>query len=145
MMAFMKSDDQFPKGSPTVMARPHFARGGSKRVLVIDDRRDALLINQMLLQQLGHEVAIASNGEEGVERARSFAPDIVLCDLTMPGMNGFEVARRLRAEPSTAELRLVAVSGHSVDEFDNLALAAGFDEQVVKPLDVSTIERLLGS
>lgn len=125
------------------MGSPHIAPGSAKRVLVIDDRRDALLMNQMLLRQLGHEVEVASTGEEGVARARDFVPDIVLCDLTMPGMNGFEVARRLRADSATAEMRLVAVSGHSVDEFDELAQAAGFDEQVVKPLDMSTIMRLL--
>ena len=88
-----------------------------------------------LLRILGHEVEVAYDGEAALEKAREFRPEIVLLDLGMPGMDGFEVARQLRATSGAPGLRLIALTGYGQPNDRQRALDVGFDEHLVKPVD----------
>ncbi|MEW5853924.1 MAG: ATP-binding protein [Myxococcota bacterium] len=103
------------------------------RVLVVEDNHDAAQTLRDLLELEGHSVDVAGNGPEGVEHARHFDPDVVLCDIGLPGFDGFEVARRIRADPSLAGLYLVALSGYARPEDVRSAMASGFDRHLAKP------------
>ncbi len=119
------------------------AAGGSLRVLVIEDNPDAAETLRDLLELTGHEVAVAMNGETGLRLAREFRPDTVLCDIGLPEMDGYEVARRLRADPEMASIRLIAVTGYGRQEDREHSAAAGFDEHLVKPIDPAGLEAML--
>jgi DNA-binding NarL/FixJ family response regulator len=110
------------------------ARGTVKRILVIDD--DAKLRHQCaeLLRLDGYEVFEARNGREGIERARKDIPDLVLCDITMPEMNGHRVLETLRAEPRTAHLPFVFLTGWSEQEDVRTGMNLGADDYLVKPV-----------
>jgi CheY-like chemotaxis protein len=88
-------------------------------------------------------VAVAHSGPEGVEAARQFQPDVVLCDLGLPGMDGYQVARELRLHPATAHARLIAISGYGQEEDERRALEAGFDLHLTKPIGIPELQRLL--
>ena len=120
------------------------ATGRPYRVLVIEDHPDAAESLQVLLELSGHTVVIAPTGVAGVEKARTFQPEVVLCDIGLPGeMDGYAVARALRAEPGLSTCRLVALTGYGRQQDRQRARDAGFDLHVVKPVDVSNLERLL--
>jgi CheY-like chemotaxis protein/two-component sensor histidine kinase len=114
-----------------------------QRVLIVDDNRDAAQSLAMLVELLGNTVSVAFDGVEALERAPAFRPTIVLLDLSMPGMSGFEVATRLREQADRASMRLVALSGRSEDEYRRRSAAAGFDDHLVKPIDLPTLQRVL--
>jgi signal transduction histidine kinase/CheY-like chemotaxis protein len=114
-----------------------------RRVLIVEDNRDAADSLRMLLELAGHEVAVAYTGAEGLRAAQARRPDVVLCDLGLPGLSGFEVARALRQGADTAGVRLIAVSGYGRDEDQRRAREAGFDEVLVKPVSPAVLERLL--
>jgi len=88
-----------------------------------------------VLELQGHDVEIASTGPEGIEKARELKPDVVLCDIGLPAIDGLEVGRTLRADPSLARTRLVAVSGYALPEDVERARHAGFDRHMAKPVD----------
>jgi CheY-like chemotaxis protein len=131
-----------PHAGPGDTRAGHDAR---QRVLIVDDNRDAAQSLAMLVELLGNDVSVAFDGAEALDRATAFHPTIVLLDLSMPGMSGFEVARRLREQPGLAPVRLVALSGRSEDEYRRRSAAAGFDDHLVKPIDLPTLQRVLGS
>ncbi len=108
---------------------------GSLRVLIAEDNRDAAESLRMLLQLSGHLVAVAHTGPAAVDEARRFRPDVVLCDIGLPGMSGYEVARRLRREEGLETVRLIAVTGYGTDEDRDHAVAAGFDRHLRKPVE----------
>jgi CheY-like chemotaxis protein len=112
-----------------------------RRVLVVEDNRDAAESLGLFLELCGFGVTLAYNGPEGLEAAKSVRPDIVLCDIGLPGMDGFQVASALWQDPETADVRLIAVTGYGQEEDRKRALAAGFDVHWVKPVDP---EKLLG-
>src|SRR5262249_30291549 len=114
--------------------------GEALRILVVEDHRDAAETLRMLLELLGHEVAVAHNGPAGVEAARRFRPDVVLSDLGLPGLDGFAVARALRDDPDTAALRLIALSGYGTEEDRRRCLEAGFDLHLTKPIDLEQLQ-----
>ena len=116
--------------------RPH-------RVLVVDDNVDAAEIMAMLLESLGHKVQTAHDGIAGFKAANTFRPDIVLLDVGLPSMNGYEVARCLRREPGTANIFLVALTGYGREEDRRLSKEAGFDVHVLKPLGIETLRSIL--
>lgn len=105
------------------------------RILVIEDNPVNLELMTYLLQAWQHEVLVARDGEEGLALARSQAPDLIVCDIQMAGMDGYEVARRLRADPALREVPLVAVTAYAMVGDNEKALAAGFDMHVPKPID----------
>jgi CheY-like chemotaxis protein len=113
------------------------------RVLVIEDNRDGAELLQTMLELLGHDVEIALTGAEGVRLAGQHRPDLVLCDLGLPGMDGFEVAASLRAQDD-APHRLVAVTGYGQPEDRRRTREAGFHDHLVKPIDPAQLRALLG-
>lgn len=125
---------------------PHASSSGSysvRRILVIEDNQDSAESLQMLLQVLGHTVWVALSGTEGVALARQHKPDLVLCDLGLPGMNGYEVAETLRADPMFRSTYLVALTGYGLEEDKHRAKESGFDYHITKPTDLDVLERLL--
>jgi signal transduction histidine kinase/DNA-binding response OmpR family regulator len=117
----------------------------ASRVLVVDDNVDGAESLAMLLRLGGSEVVLAHDGPAGLEAAREFRPDVVVLDIGLPGMDGYEVARRLRADPATKDALLVAVTGYGRDEDRALSREAGFDHHLVKPVDLSHLHEAFAS
>jgi signal transduction histidine kinase len=113
------------------------------RILVIEDNRDAAESAQLLLTLEGHRVRVAHNGPEGLEIAKIFLPQVILCDIGLPGMDGYEVARQLRQEPELTGVYIVALTGYGRDEDQRNAQEAGFDLHLTKPIDYSMLRRAL--
>jgi CheY-like chemotaxis protein len=113
------------------------------KVLIIEDNRDAAESLRLLLELRGHHVTLAESGAAGLEAARRGLPEVVLCDLALPGMDGFAVAVALRQDPRTAAARLIAVTGYGHDDDLRRGRDAGFDLHVLKPVDPGELERLL--
>ena len=114
------------------------------RTLVVDDLRAASQTLSWALELLGLDVRTASDGESALQEALTFKPQIILLDIGMPGMNGFEVCRRLRSIPATASAIVVAQTGWGHSEFVKRAMDVGFDDHMVKPIDIGRLrERLL--
>jgi CheY-like chemotaxis protein len=111
----------------------------------VEDNDDAAETLREVLALWGHEVQVAGDGREGIERARSFRPDVVLCDIGLPVMDGYEVARAIRADPAIAPVFLVAVTGYATAEDRALAADAGFDRHLAKPVQVEQIATLVAS
>ena len=121
-----------------------FGTAQARRVLIIDDRRDAILPLQKMLQMGGHDVDTASDGPSGLEKAARFLPEVVLCDIGLLGdMNGYEVSRTLRSRPETASIYLVAVTGYGHEEARRMAKEAGFDFHLTKPVDSQQLREIL--
>lgn len=114
------------------------------RILAIDDRRDILRPLQVLLAREGHEVEAATTGRGGVDAARQMRPDVVICDIGLPGdMNGHDVARALRADDELSGVRLIALTGYGQESDRQAALAAGFDLHLTKPVDIRVLRSAL--
>jgi signal transduction histidine kinase/ActR/RegA family two-component response regulator len=135
----------------TTEARPQVAPSATesapafkgKHVLVIEDNRDAANILQKLIARMGFRVDVAHSGFAGLEAARRAPPDIVICDIGLPGLDGFAVARALRAEEATSDAFLIAQSGYGQAGDIQRALEAGFDLHLIKPMDISKLEDTL--
>ncbi len=117
----------------------------SRRVLVVEDNADAAELLREMLEMWGHEVAMAADGRAGLERARAFRPDVVLCDIGLPVMDGYEVARAIRADPSIASTFLVAVTGYALPEDERRAAEAGFVRHLGKPVPIEVLEEVLAT
>jgi signal transduction histidine kinase len=117
--------------------------GSGRRLLVIDDNRDAADSLATLLRLAGHEVRVAHDGPAALELTKVYRPEVVLLDLGMPGMDGYEVARRLRQQPGLERVRLAALTGWGQQEERRRTAAAGFDHHLVKPVDPEALEELL--
>jgi signal transduction histidine kinase len=126
----------FPALVPTGRENP-----APLRILIVEDNRDAAGSLKELLELFGHEAHVAHSGQAGVEAAHRLQPDVVLCDLGLPGMDGYQVAAALRANPVTAHACLIAVTGYGQEEDQKRSREAGFDRHLVKPVD---LEELLG-
>jgi CheY-like chemotaxis protein len=113
------------------------------RVLVVDDNVDAAVSLGMLLKLAGQEVRVAYDGPAALRQAIDFHPQLVLLDIGMPGMDGYEVCRRLRRESSLEGTCLVALTGWGQDEDRRRSHEAGFDHHIVKPVEPGTLQRLL--
>jgi signal transduction histidine kinase len=118
-------------------------RGAPLRILIVEDNRDAAESLRLLLELRGHKVALATTGTAGVETARQWHPEVILCDLGLPGMDGFAVAQAVRADPALQATRLVAVSGYGQDEDRQRCREVGFDAHLTKPIEFADLERLL--
>jgi CheY-like chemotaxis protein len=115
------------------------------RILIVDDNQDAAEIMAMLLGISGHVVNCAYDGPSAIEAAREHAPEVVLLDIGLPGMNGYEVAPRLRALDLPNRLCLIALTGYGRDEDRQKTRAAGFDHHLVKPVDTQALNNILAS
>lgn len=118
-------------------------RGPRRRVLVVDDNRDAAASLAMILQVMGHDVRTANDGEAAVVVAAEYRPRLVLMDLGMPNVDGYEAARRMRAQPWGDELFLVALTGWGATEDRRRTQDGGFDSHLVKPVDMEILRRLI--
>jgi PAS domain S-box-containing protein len=114
-----------------------------RRILVIEDNADVAESLRQVLELKRHVVEIARTGPEGVSRAQLFQPEVVLCDIGLPGMDGFAVARALRAHPSLRTTTLIAFSGYGSAEDLERARVAGFDQHVAKPIDPEDLDRIV--
>ncbi len=117
--------------------------GVRSRVLVIEDNHDAAESLRVLLEILGHEVRVAFTGREGVKEALDWAPDVVLSDIGLPELDGYEVARRLRREARFENVLFVALTGYNAEEDRRRSRDAGFDHHLAKPADVRELQRVL--
>jgi CheY-like chemotaxis protein/two-component sensor histidine kinase len=115
----------------------------SRRILVVDDNVDAATSLSLLLQSLGHQTSVAYDGPGALRLAAEFHPDIVLLDIGMPGMDGYEVARRLRQIEQPQPMRIVAVTGWGKQEDRMRSREAGFDLHLVKPVDITDLAQAL--
>jgi two-component system CheB/CheR fusion protein len=115
------------------------------RVLVVDDCHDTIESLALLLQCWGHDARTALDGPTALEIARDYKPDVVLLDLAMPGMDGFEVARRLRQELGLARTWIVSLSGYGREEDQRHALEAGCDCHFLKPMNPDFLQQLLAT
>jgi signal transduction histidine kinase/ActR/RegA family two-component response regulator len=120
-------------------------RAGGLRVLVVEDHADAAESLKMLLELDGHEVHVAATGPDGVEAALGFLPDVVLCDIGLPGLDGYGVAGALRKNPATAGTLMAAVSGYAQDEDRERSRAAGFSAHLAKPVRPDELRRFLAA
>jgi PAS domain S-box-containing protein len=116
------------------------------RILVIEDNRDAAESMKMLLGLVGHQVETAYTGAAGVETARAFHPQVVLCDIGLPGeMDGYTVAQAFRQEPPLASAHLIALTGYAQEDDQRCARKAGFDRHMTKPVDLDELQAVLAS
>jgi two-component system CheB/CheR fusion protein len=111
--------------------------------LVVEDQPALARVTVALLKKLGHQVRAAADGPEALLAAREFDPDIILLDIGLPGMDGYEVARNLRSEMGDAAPLLVAMTGYSQHEVNRHARKAEFDFHLVKPADLTALKELL--
>jgi CheY-like chemotaxis protein len=118
-----------------------------KHILIVDDYPDALDIWALYLRSLGYQVSTAGDGASAIAQAEQLLPDLIVLDLELPGISGFEAARHLRHNAATQDIPLIAATGYSHLRQLTMAREAGFDQVVVKPVDpdslVEEIERLL--
>jgi CheY-like chemotaxis protein/two-component sensor histidine kinase len=119
--------------------------GERLRILIVDDNVDAADSLAMLLRMTGHELQLAHNGPAAVEVAREFRPEVALLDIGLPGLNGCEVAIRLRADPNTRDCLLIAVSGYGQEEDRQRSFESGFNLHLTKPVDFAVLEKALAS
>jgi CheY-like chemotaxis protein len=113
------------------------------RVLVIEDNPDAAESLREVLEFLGHEAHVALTGALGLAAARSLHPDAVVCDIGLPDMEGYVVARALRADPAFASCTLIAATGYAQPEDLDRARQAGFDHHLAKPPSLPSLQQLL--
>jgi CheY-like chemotaxis protein len=116
-----------------------------KRILVVDDNRDAAESLRMMLELLGADVRVAYNGRDAIARFAECQPTAMLLDIGMPGMDGYEVAREIRARADGSTALIVALTGWGQEDDRRRSREAGFDHHLVKPADLETLERVLGS
>jgi CheY-like chemotaxis protein len=116
---------------------------GSRKILVVDDNADALRSLEILLRVTGNEIRTARDGVEAIGVAGEFRPDIVLLDIGMPRMNGYEAARHIRQQPWSKQTVLIAITGWGQDGDKQRASDAGFDQHLVKPVDPAMLMQLL--
>jgi CheY-like chemotaxis protein len=114
-----------------------------RRVLVVDDNRDLAESLAMVLRLWGHDVAVAFDGPEALQVARDRLPEVIFLDIGLPLLDGFEVARQLRSEPKTRQMRIIAVTGYGREEDRQRSRDVGIDLHLTKPVDPTVLQRLL--
>jgi signal transduction histidine kinase/CheY-like chemotaxis protein len=134
--------EEAPEGAPAPAAGPP-ATERAVRALLVDDNADAADTLALLLRLWGHEVTVAHDGPAALRAAEAQRPEVCLLDIGLPGMDGYELARRLRARPGLARAVLVALTGWGQEEDRRRAREAGFDHHLVKPVELSALRELL--
>ena len=139
---------RLPKGEPVVATPPpevHSIDAVPSTVLLIEDNEDGREMMATMLDAYGYAVQQAADGMQGLQMALASVPDVALVDIGLPGIDGYEVARRLRANESTRHLKLIALTGYGLAEDQKRVLAAGFDMHLVKPVDINLLLDAIGS
>jgi PAS domain S-box-containing protein len=134
---------QARSAEPEGGSHPAPGTASAKRILVVDDNVDAATSLSELLGLLGHEVIVRFDGKSALLDAASFEPEVLVLDIGLPDMDGYELARRLRSEPATARARYLALTGYGQAHDRTLARAAGFDHHFVKPVDIVALQAVL--
>lgn len=111
----------------------------SERILIIEDDRSTARLTEYTLQQAGYEVDVASDGFEGLRRALAEHPDLIILDIMLPGLDGYEVCHRVRQKPETANLPILMISAKARQDDKDIGLRVGADEYLTKPVDPSEI------
>jgi CheY-like chemotaxis protein len=111
---------------------------------MVEDNPDSAESFVMILELLGHHVRLVHDGSQALEAAHSNVPDVMLIDIGLPGMDGYEVAAAVRNDPALKHLVLVAITGYGREEDKHRAMAAGFDYHLVKPIDLGILQELVG-
>jgi CheY-like chemotaxis protein len=138
-----ETTDRRPPDPAEVHPQSAIRNPQSRRVLVVDDNRDAADSLAMMLSLAGHETRTAYDGLEAVQAAAGFRPDVVLLDIGMPKMNGYEAARHLRSQSWGKGMALIALTGWGQEDDKRRALEAGFDHHLTKPVEAAALEKLL--
>jgi len=119
-----------------------------KTVLLVEDNEDNLVVYRTILDHVGYNVLEARDGEEGVSRARQEHPDLILMDISIPKIDGWEATRRLKADQATRDIPIIALTAHALEEDRERALAAGCDGYLAKPVEprrvVEEVQRFVG-
>lgn len=143
------------RGSTFEMRLPRIARpdpssvGGERieskprRVLIVDDNRDGADSLGLLLRFNGHATHVVYSGKEALASLESFKPDVAILDIGLPEMNGYDLARHIRAMPQSKAIRLIALTGYGQADDRQRARAAGFDGHLVKPVSLSALEQAM--
>ena len=113
------------------------------KVLMIEDNNDIRNLMEDLVTILGFDTRAASDGIQGIELARRYKPNVIICDIGLPDMNGYEVARLIRHDSNLKNTYLIAMSGYGCSDDIEKSIAAGFDQHLVKPVELSTLDQLL--
>jgi CheY-like chemotaxis protein len=121
------------------------ARVKPRRVLIVDDNVDQTYSLATLLKLLGHEVQTAHDGKKALEVAADFVPELALVDIGLPGMNGFEVARRIRGNPRLKDVVLAAQTGWGHEDARRQSQGAGFNHHLIKPVEITKLQELLAA
>jgi PAS domain S-box-containing protein len=132
-----------PSETPEPPAFQRMASGRMRRILVVDDNRDAADGLALMLRVMGHETRTAYDGLESLQAAANFRPDVVLLDIGLPKMNGYEVAQEIRKEPWGKGMALIALTGWGQEDDKRRALDAGFDHHLTKPVEAAVLAKLL--
>jgi CheY-like chemotaxis protein len=122
---------------------PARTRAKPRRILLVDDNRDAADILRTLLQMWGSEVRVVHDGLAALETVDLFRPDVAILDLGLPGMDGYEIARRIRERPAARDCKLIALTGWGQEEERRHTEAAGFSRHLVKPASIEAIQEAL--
>ncbi len=131
-----------PRPTATGAPAAHQQPGRSSRILIVDDNVDNTLGLARLLKLLGHEIRTAHDGPDAIREALAFRPEFILLDIGLPGMDGYQVARRLRQE-GISEAVIIAITGYGQEEDRVRSRAAGFDHHLVKPVDYNALITLI--
>ena len=119
-----------------------------KTVLLVEDNEDNLIVYRTILDHVGYRVIEARDGEEGVARAASEHPDLILMDVSLPRMDGWEATRRIKADAATRDIPIIAVTAHALDDDREKAIEVGCDGYLAKPVAprrvVEEVERFIG-
>jgi signal transduction histidine kinase len=138
---------RLPRASAVEAAAPSISPGapaGKPSVLLIEDNEDGREMMATMLDACGYPVRHAADGVQGVDLASSWLPDVALVDIGLPGIDGYEVARRLREAPGTRHMRLIALTGYGLPDDQRRVLEAGFDMHLVKPVDIQHLLEAIG-
>jgi CheY-like chemotaxis protein len=113
------------------------------RILIVEDNMDTYELMRLILELNGYETFLAADGRDGVNAALKQKPDLILMDLSMPEMDGWEAARRIRKNPKTGSIPIIAVTAHALPGDRQRALEAGCDEYITKPMDLEELVQLV--
>jgi CheY-like chemotaxis protein len=133
---------RFPEPSPYPLMH---APRTPQRILVVEDNLDTVHSLTFLLRDMGHQVEYAINGYAALDIARRLRPEFVFMDLGLPGMDGFEVCRRIKKEPGLDSTRVIAITGYAQDEYRTRSQEAGCEMYLIKPVSPTFLISLLGS
>jgi CheY-like chemotaxis protein len=142
--SFAGAESHAQEAVPLTEAIPNAALAPRRsRILIIEDNQEAADSLALLLRCYGYEVLVAYTGPAGLESALAWVPDVVLSDIGLPGLNGWEIARTLRHNPSTAAVRLLAISGFNRESDRQASLDAGFEAHLAKPVAPDALQEML--